>query len=179
MAAVANETVVEALNTLYSDFADWWRFKFPVAIVIFITICAVGWVVGKFTEKVLLLRLSDETDQYKHVRQEFEDSVEPKSWLPWKWKWKWWQKSKEDSTFVSSVLQPPLHAAAFTAAIPTRSIWTGNLTKDGARISGYLVMIGIDLAGAIISLEKAGISLVPLGEVNQMFMQCDVTFFQL
>lgn len=163
MAAVGNETIAQALDNLYTDFANWWQYKFPVAIVIFLTICGVGWVVGKFVEKVLLLRLSDENDGWKHLSQEFVENSEKKSWLPWKWKWKWWGKSKDsNSTIMNSVVQPPLHAAAFTAALPTRTIWTGNLTKDGARISGYLVMIGIDLVGAIIALEKAGISLVPL-----------------
>jgi len=65
-----NETVAEAFDSLYSDFAAWWKvrncectmllgglhartqFKFPVAIVIFLTICAVGYVVGKFVEQV-------------------------------------------------------------------------------------------------------------------------------
>ena len=125
-----------------------------------------GWVVGKFVEKVLLFRLSDETDGYKHVlSQEYNvpsDKSSDGSWLPWKWKWKWWGKSKQESTLMNTVVQPPLHAVAAVAAVPTRSIWSGNLTRDGARISGYLVMIGIDLAGAIIALEKAGISLVPL-----------------
>lgn len=166
MAGMANETVADALNTLYTDFANWWKFQFPVAIVIFLTICGVGWVVGKFVEKVLLFRLSDETDGYKHVlSQEYNvpsDKSSGGSWLPWKWKWKWWGKSKQESTLMNTVVQPPLHAVAAVAAVPTRSIWSGNLTRDGARISGYLVMIGIDLAGAIIALEKAGISLVPL-----------------
>ena len=163
MAGVANETVAQALDNLYTDFANWWQYKFPVAIVIFLTICGVGWVVGKFVEKVLLLRLSDEDDGWKHLSAEFVESSEKKNWLPWKWQWKWWKKSKEsNSTLMNTVVQHPVNAAAGLAALPTRSVWTGNLTKDGARISGYLVMIGIDLAGAIIALEKAGISLVPL-----------------
>ena len=123
MAAVGNETVAQALDNLYTDFANWWQYKFPVAIVIFLTICGVGWVVGKFVEKVLLLRLSNENDGWKHLSQEFVEDSEKKSWMPWKWKWKWWGKSKDSSsTVMNSVVQPPLHAAAFTAALPTRTI---------------------------------------------------------
>lgn len=118
MAAAGNETVAEALNTLYTDFANWWQYKFPVAIVIFLTICGVGWVVGKFIEKVLLLRLSNENDGWRHLSHEFIEESDKKSWLPWKWNWR--GKSKEDSTVMNTIVQPPLHTAAGLAALPTR-----------------------------------------------------------
>lgn len=160
---VANETVAEAMRVLYTDFAEWWKFRFPIAIVIFLTICVVGWILGVFVEKVLLFRLSDENDGWRHLAREYKESSDTSSWLPWKWRWRK-KKDESDSTVMNSIVQPPLHVAASVAALPARTIWKGNLTKDGAKISGYLTMIAVDLAGAIIALEKANISMTPLGE---------------
>lgn len=157
---VSNETVAEAMRVLYTDFADWWAYRFPVAIVIFLTICVIGWILGVFVEKVLLFRLSEENDGWKHLAREYKES-DTSSWLPWKWRWRK-KKDESGSTVMNSIVQPPLQAAAFTAALPTRTIWSGNLTKDGAKISGYLTMIAVDLVGAIIALEKANISMTPL-----------------
>lgn len=105
---------------------------------------------------MLLLRLSNE-EPWAHLYRKEVASPQSKSWWP---KWPW--NKNKSKTVMESSFKPVVQTAVDIAAIPTRSIWKGNMTRDGARISGYLTMIGIDLAGAIIALEKAGISLTPL-----------------
>lgn len=105
---------------------------------------------------MLLLRLSNE-EPWAHLYRKEVAPTQNKSWWS-KWPWK---KSKT-TTVVDTTFKPIAQSAVDIAALPVRSIWQGNMTRDGARISGYLTMIAIDIIGGVIALQKAGVSLTPL-----------------